>query len=294
MDHFRKFRELLIACALLVVPFLFLSSNLKAPDRANALDRFILEASAPIQYLASEAAGSVSAVLEEYFFLVDVRRENERLQVEAARLREDNRQLRVVALENQRLRELLALREHLASDTISAQVIGKEVSPFFRVVRVRIDRGERDFVRRGMPVVSSEGLVGQIHKRFGRYSDVLLTVDPTSAIDVVIQRTGARGMLRGTGEDDRYACQIQYLQRTDEVKVGDEVYTSGLGQRFPASILIGTVTKVERKDFGLYQQAEVTPAVTFSKLEEVLVLTAGSREKGVRENTPRGGEDAER
>ena len=290
MDHFRKLRELVIASALLVVPFLFLASNLKAPDRANALDRLLLQASAPVQYLASETAAAVSSVLEEYVFLIDVRRENERQQIEVARLREENRLLRFEAQENRRLRELLELRQRLATDTISAFVIGKEVSPFFRVMRVRIDRGERDFVRRGMPVVSTEGLVGQIHKRFGRYSDVLLTVDPTSAIDVVVQRTGARGMLRGTGEDDRYASTIQYLQRDDEVKVGDEVYTSGLGQRFPASILIGTVTKVVRKDFGLYQEAEVTPAVNFSKLDEVLILTSGSREKNVRETSPSGDE----
>jgi rod shape-determining protein MreC len=149
------------------------------------------------------------------------------------------------------------------------------------VVRVRIDRGERDLLRAGMPVVSSEGLVGQIRRTFGRYSDVLLTVDRTSAIDVVIDRTGARGMLRGTGESDRYMCRIQYLARTDEVEVGDEIYTSGLGQRFPSNILIGSVTKVTRQDFGLYQEVEVQPAVNFSALEEVLVLTAGSREQAV-------------
>ena len=130
-----------------------------------------------------------------------------------------------------------------------------------------------------MAVVSARGLVGQVLRTGGRYSDVLLTVDRTSAIDVVIQRTGARGMLRGTGEDDRYLCRIQYLRRDEEVEAGDEVYTSGLGQRFPAAILVGTVVSVRRQEFGLYQEAEVLPAVDFSTLEEVLVLTEGSREQ---------------
>ena len=134
-----------------------------------------------------------------------------------------------------------------------------------------------------MPVITSEGLVGQIRRSWGqgRYSDVLLTVDRTSAVDVVIQRTGARGILRGTGEDDRYLGQIQYLRREDDIRVGDLVHTSGLGQRFPASILVGRVTRIVRREFGLSQEAEITPAVNFSSLDEMLILTEGSRSQSI-------------
>lgn len=285
MNYFRRFRDAAVCVALLAIPFFFLRANLKDPAQTSWLDRLVLQASAPIQYVAAEAAHGVSGVVEEYAYLVDVRRENERLRDESADLREEIRHLRIQENENRRMRELLDLRERLGGETLAAQVIGKEVSPFFRVVRVRLDRGERDRVRDGMPVVSAEGLVGQIRRTVGRYSDVLLTVDRTSAIDVVVQRTGARGMLRGTGESDRYLCRIGYLRRTDEVEVGDEVYTSGLGQRFPAAILVGRVTRVVRKDFGLYQEAEVAPAVSFSNLEEVLILTTGARRQSVAEGT---------
>jgi len=283
MNQFRRFRDAAISVALLAFPFFVLSANLKDPSDTNVVDRLILQGSAPIQYIATEFARSVSGVLEDYVFLVQVKHDNQRLHRELGRLEEQNRQLRVQARENQRLRDLLQLRERIGGETVSARIIGKDMLPTFRVIRVRLDRGERDRVKRGMPVVSSEGLVGQIQRTFGRYSDVMLTVDPRSAIDVQVPRTGARGVLRGTGDNDRYACQIQYLQRTDEVRVGDEVYTSGLGQRFPASILVGTITKVERKDFGLYQQVRVSPAVGFSSLEEVLILTQGSRRQSVLE-----------
>lgn len=283
MNSFRRFRDAAIGVALLAVPFFVLSANLKDPSDTNVLDRMILQASAPIQYVATETAHSVTGVLEQYVFLVDVKQEHDRLRREMGRLREENRRLRVEARENQRLRELLQLRERIGGETLSAQVIAKEILPSFRVVRVRLDRGDRDRVRDGMPVVSSEGLVGQVHRTWGRYGDVLLTVDPRSAVDVHVPRTGARGVLRGTGESDRYMCRIQYLQRTDEVQVGDDVYTSGLGKRFPASILVGTVTKVERQDFGLYQHVEVAPAVSFTRLEEALILTHGSRRQSVTE-----------
>lgn len=278
MSYFRRFRDAAISVALLVIPFLFLSANLSDPADTSIIDDAFLQLSRPVQYLATETADAVSGVVEEYVYLVDVKRDNERLRLDAARLEEENRLLRTEARENQRLRDLLALRERLRGDTIAARVISKEISPYFRVVRLRLDRGARDRVRAGMPVVSSQGLVGQVRRTFGRHADVRLTVDRESAVDVIVQRTGARGVLRGTGESDRYAARIQYLQRDDEIEVGDEVYTSGLGRRFPASILVGRVSRVERAEFGLYQEVEVAPTVDFSALEEVLVLTEGARD----------------
>ncbi|MEM9188725.1 MAG: rod shape-determining protein MreC [Myxococcota bacterium] len=285
MNWFRRFRDAAIVAALVAVPFFFLKANLTAPEETNWLDELVLQGSAPIQWVATEVSHGVSAVIEEYVWLVDVRGDNERLRAENARLRQEAAELQREAAENIRLRELLALREQLGGEVLTAQVIGKEVSRYFRVVRVRLDRGERDFVREGMPVVSSEGLVGQIRRTAGRYSDVLLTVDQTSAVDVVIGEGGARGTLVGTGDDARYLCQVEDLERTEELAVGDEVYTSGYGRRFPAAILVGYVREIRREEFGLFQEVEVEPAVDFSRLEEVLVLTAGSRERAVVERT---------
>lgn len=279
MNQLRRFRDAAVAVVLLVLPFFFLSANLKDPSEAGLVDQGLLKISAPLQYVATESASALGGLLEEYVYLVEVGRENDRLRDENDRLREDNRLLRVQAGENDRLRDLLELRERLPGETISAEVVTREFSPYFRVMRVRLDRGARDRVRAGMPVVSAQGLVGQIRRTTGHYADVLLTVDQESAIDVVVQRTGARGMLRGTGESNRYLCRMQYLRREDEVEVGDEIYTSGLGRRFPAAILVGRVVRVERREFGLYQEVEVSPSVSFSDLEEVLVLTTGSREQ---------------
>jgi rod shape-determining protein MreC len=247
----------------------------------NPVDSAILQATGGLQSIASGAARWVSEIFEDYVYLVEVGEDNERLRARIARLEEDAQRQEEAVLENHRLRSLLQLRERLGGEIMAAEVVARDVSPFFRVTRVRIDRGERDHVREGMPVVSSRGLVGQIRRTAGRYSDVLLVVDRSSAVDVTVQRTGARGMLRGTGESDRYMSRIQYLGREDAVRVGDLVHTSGLGQRFPASILVGRVTRIVRQDFGLWQEVEVSPAVDFSSLEEVLILTEGSREQSL-------------
>jgi rod shape-determining protein MreC len=125
-----------------------------------------------------------------------------------------------------------------------------------------------------MPVVTFDGLVGQIYKIVGSYSEIMLTVDRTSHVPVVVQRNGAQGILRGTGELDRYTCEVEYLLRSDEVREGDQLFTSGAGGKFPEGILVGRIATVQRENYGLFQKVTVEPAVNFSRLHEVFVITA--------------------
>jgi rod shape-determining protein MreC len=281
MNFFRRFRDAAVCVALLALPFFFLRANLREPARTNAIDRTVLQISAPIQYVATQLALGVSGIVQEYVYLIDVKRDNDRLREENARLREANFQMQAAAAENRWLRRLLELRDQVKGTLLSAQVIGKEISPFFRVWRLRLDRGDRDRVKPGMPVLTADGLVGEVQRTWGRHSDVLLVADKTSAIDVVVQRTGARGMLKGTGSKEHYVCKLEHLSREDDVQVGDLIVTSGLGQRFPASILVGRIHEVRKKESGLYQEAAVVPAVNFSRLEEVLIMISGSRTQEV-------------
>jgi rod shape-determining protein MreC len=277
VNLFRRFRDAALCVALLALPFFFLRANLQDPGRTNAIDRTVLQISAPIQYVATQLALGASGIVQDYVYLVDVKRDNDRLRQENARLGQANFQLQAAAAENHSLRRLLQLRDEIKGTLLSAQVIGKEISPFFRVIRLRLDRGDRERVKPGMPVLTADGLVGQVRRTWGRHSDVLLVADKTSAIDVVVQRTGARGILKGTGSEEHYVCRLEHLSREDDVKVGDLVVTSGMGQRFPASIRVGRIGEVEKKDYGLTQDATVVPAVSFSRLEEVLIMTSGSR-----------------
>ena len=123
-----------------------------------------------------------------------------------------------------------------------------------------------------MPVITYDGVVGQVNSVVGRYANVTLVADSRSAIDAMIERTGARGIVHGTGERNRYSAQVEYLQRTDDVRVGDAVVTSGLGCRYPAGLLLGRVASVTRREFGLYQEVELTLAGDFPRLQAVRAL----------------------
>lgn len=280
MNYFQTFRDAAILLALLIIPFFFLSAHLKDPSKVSWLDSALIQVSAPIQYVAGVSADAVTGVFEDYVFLVDVHRDNDHLRAENDRLQREMRALRARAARVDQLETLLGLRDRASSRTLTGRVIARDVSPSFRVIRLLLDQGERDGVRAGQPVVSNQGLVGQVRRLSGRFADVLLTVDTESRVDVIVGQSGARGRLEGLGEEERYRALIQFDRPEDEVEIGDEVYTSGLGKKFPASILIGYITKINEQEFGLHQEGEVTPSVDFSRLNEVLILTSEPKEAG--------------
>ena len=277
MNYFQTIRDFAILLALVVVPALFLRANLRDPSHLSWLDRALLRVSGPVQYVAEWAADGASSLIEEYVYLVDVRADNDHLRAENDRLRREMRTLRADAQRITQLEELLGLRERVATETRSARVIARGISPSFRVIRIAVDEGSQAGIRAGMPVVANEGLVGQIRRVSDRFADVLLTIDPESRVDVIVGDTRARGRLEGLGERGRYRCRIQFDRSEDQVEIGDEVYTSGLGKKFPPNILIGYVSKLTDQEFGLHQEGEVTPAVDFTRLDEVLILTSGPK-----------------
>jgi rod shape-determining protein MreC len=182
------------------------------------------------------------------------------------------RKLEALEEENRRLKRLLELRQTLRTDVVSAQVISKDTTDFFRVTMVSLDRDARE-IGPGLPVISSDGVVGKTFKSARDMVAVQLVVDADVGVDVVVQRTGATGWVKGTGKD-KYACKVEYMERTHEVEVGDLLVTSGKGRSFPKGIPVATVTRVVKRDFGMYQEVIATPTVDFSRLEEVLIVTS--------------------
>jgi rod shape-determining protein MreC len=276
MNLWERYRVVLLCVVLGSIPFFFLRTTLKDPTRYDEFDRLMLPIVGWLQDVIDRPVRGAAEIWSDYIYLVRVKRENDRLTAENARLRAEVARHQSEYSENHRLRRLLQLRVETPGEVYAAEVIARDTSPEFRVMRLAITSQDRTRLRAGQPVITPDGLVGQVSRVFADYADVLLSVDSRSAVDVIIERSSARGIVRGTGERDRYAAKVEYLQRTDDVRVGDAVLTSGLGCRFPARLLVGRVAAVTRRDFGLYQEVEIAPAVDFSRLSEVLVLATES------------------
>ncbi|MFT3771230.1 MAG: rod shape-determining protein MreC [Minicystis sp.] len=284
--NLRRYRDFAIVLLALAVPFWFLRASMRDPKQdpkqeakqVSGPDRVIVRIAAPIQHIAAMLARGVSNLFGDYVYLVDVKEDNRNLASQNARLTERVRKLEALEDENRRLRRLLELKQNLRTDVVSAQVIGKNTNEFFRVLRISLDRESRD-IGPNLPVLSQDGVVGTTLKSAGDTVDVRLIVDAGTGVDAIVQRTGARGFVKGTGDENKYLCQVQYVERTDEVEVGDLMVTSGMGRRFPKGIPVGTVTQVVKRDFGVYQQVYVTPSVDFSRLEEVLIVMSAPLEE---------------
>jgi rod shape-determining protein MreC len=276
VGSFKRYRDTAIVVLLLALPFFFLRASIRRPEDTSVIDRALLRVAAPFQYFAALLARGVSGIVGDYVYLVDVKNDNNRLAYENASLRSRVRELEHADADNRRLRRLLGLRDTVAQELVSAVVVGKDTTEYFRVAHLTVDT--KAAIRPEMPVISVDGAVGTVLRVAGEKVDVQLTVDSGFGVDVVVDRTQARGFVRGVGDRQKYQAHVEYVQRSDDVTVGDVFVTSGVGCRFPRGIPVARVTKVEKRDFGIYQVVEAEPTVDFSRLEEVLIILTDSKD----------------
>jgi rod shape-determining protein MreC len=274
----KRYRDAAIVVVLLAVPFFVLKANMKAPENQSPMDRTILRVSAPVEVAAATVARGVGDAWDDYVYLVDVKADNARLSYDNARLRERVHSLEQAEAENRQLKRLLQLRDSMPEGTVSAQVVSKDFTEFFRVVRIVLDKGARE-VRPHMPVVSPDGVVGAGLHVTGDTMDVQLAVDAAFGVDVEDERTHARGFVRGTGDPARYACKVEMVDSRDEVEIGDLLVTSGKGKWFPKGIPVARISRVVKRELGRDQDVDATPTVDFSRLENVLVLVTAPGEE---------------
>jgi rod shape-determining protein MreC len=267
----KRYRDLAIVVLLLALPFFVLRANMKSPDSQSAMDRALLRVTTPLEVAAATLARGVGDVLDEYIYLVDVKRDNERLAYDNARLRERLHALEQAQGENRQLRRLLQLKDSRPGDGVSAEVVGKDYTEFFRVTRVVVDKGARE-VRPHMPVVAPDGVVGAVLHVSGDSADVQLAVDAAFGVDVEDERTHARGFVRGTGDPARYGCKVEMVDSRDEVEIGDLLVTSGKGRWFPRGLPVARVTRVIKRELGRDQDVDANPTVDFSRLDDLLIL----------------------
>lgn len=196
--------------------------------------------------------------------------EIEQLQMQVEALQRENEELREIQGEFQLMQDLFnRARESPEFRRLTAAVIGYDTSPLFR--SIILDKGTEDGVFVGMPVESSRGLVGQVFRTTDHSAMVILITDNISSIPARLGDSRATGIVRGGGLGGVLA--MDWLDLEAQIGIGEVVYTSGLGGRFPEDMVIGRVTDLERREADIFQKAVIQPAVDFDSLEMVFVIT---------------------
>ena len=179
-------------------------------------------------------------------------------------------QVELLALENQRLRELLGIQQRLTTPSQGAQVLYDAGDPYTR--KVMIDRGTTQGVQAGAPVLDGHGVLGQVTRAYPLGAEVTLLTDRSQAISVLNTRTGARSLAYGAPGNDSGGLELRFIATHADIEVGDLLSTSGVDGVYPSGLPVGRVTRVERENSAAFARIEVAPVAQPLAALHVLVL----------------------
>jgi rod shape-determining protein MreC len=269
-DFLRRIRLPLLFAALLLATLGLMLGDRRAQrefgERAWPAST-LLEIAVPIQRVISWPAERLADAWAQYVDLVKVRAENQRLSAQVADLQEEVLQYQEALVASGNLKRIVEMRKDFEVPLLPARVVGSDVSPFFHALL--LNRGHGDAVLSGMPVVADRGLVGLVTATSRHAARTMLLMDRRSAVDAIVQRSRARGIVHGTGSGE---LRFVLLVRGDDVQPGDVVITSGVGGVYPQGLRIGTVETVHENTADLLHWAQVKPSVDFGRLEQVFVM----------------------
>jgi rod shape-determining protein MreC len=264
--HRRTLYLLLVMC---VGHVLLISVQVQSKSGLPLLESVSFGVFSGAQHGTASLADGVSSVWRRYLAVGGVARENDALKQQVVELEGALASERALSDQTRGLEDLLKLQKSKTLPTLAAHVIGGSPSP--ESLTITIDRGSADGIADSMAVLSPMGVVGRvIGDPATHMAQVQLLIGRTAAAGAFLERTGAGGVVEGGYANP--PLQMQYLPGSADVQPGDRVLTSGQDSLFPRGFLIGTVDRTERGT-GLYRTTMIKPAVDFTHVDVVLVVT---------------------
>ncbi|WP_234856942.1 rod shape-determining protein MreC [Acinetobacter junii] len=229
----------------------------------------------PIYALASYPVLSREWLNQQTKSEAQLRRENTAMQAELLQAQVRLQKLSELSAENNRLRGLLDTPLIIDGRMQIAEVIGTDADPLRHIII--INRGSVDHLKVGQTVLDDKGIMGQLVDVYPHSSRVMLLSDKEHSLSVRLERTGMRAIVSGKG--DLGQLKMDYVPTSANIKIGDNVFSSGLGEHFPAGYLVGTVSKVSRHTSGEFAEIGVQPAAQLASGHHVVILFSESLAK---------------
>jgi len=269
MDFFlSRYRHLTVLLIVITAQLLLIAYQVKTNKDIPLIRVWAVTAVTPVEQGLELVRRYTWGFVEDYFVLLNVRGQNEKLRRENGQLKIDNNYLRSELSTADRARALSVFEARSPSKTVAARVIGNGTGANSKVVFV--DRGSTSGVESGMAVVTPDGIVGKVVDAYPTASLVMLITDPTFAAGVVSQKNRVHGTLKGQGHAE---CLVDYVQNEEHVDIGEWFYTSGDDRIFPKGFPVGQVTAAPNgKSF---KEIYVSPSGMQGGVEEVLIVLQG-------------------
>jgi len=245
----------------------------------DSLRHYSMELLSPVIHLYETATDSPGSFFARFRDAGTLAQENAALKSRNSELEMENIRLQSIQEENSRLREMLNFRQASPYRLMACRVVQRDVSNWWNTVI--INRGWEDKIEPGLPVVTARGVVGKTDTVGRNTTRVILLVDENCKISAITENSHAQGIVSGatSTRGGKPLCQINFVDRNTMFTKGERVLTTGLGGTFPPDLIIGTVSEAPmltaEKNFGLYREGTVDPAVDINNLDEVFVILGG-------------------
>lgn len=259
---------------LIIIIFVIFSLTLKEDRKLNKVESFIKDALVYTEKIISYPIRFVSDKIDSYSELKSTNEDNDILETSIDRITSIETENIELRRELEKLKEELGIEYTLSNyEYLNATVISRNVGFWYNTIT--IDKGTYNGVEKDMVVINAKGLIGKVIKTSTFTSDIrlLTTSDTNNKISVHISNGDYNlyGLINSYDYSDNY-LEVEGISNTKDVKVGDYVYTSGLGGIFPSGILIGTVSEISTDSYDLAKIIKVTPSVDFTDINYVSIL----------------------
>ena len=269
MEFFlNRYRNLTVLLVAIVAQLVLLAYQVKSNGEVRLIRVWAVSAVTPLARVIEAGRSGTVHFIRDYFVLLNVREENQRLKSDLDRTKMDNQYLQSQLSTADRAKSLAIFQQQSPSKTIAAHVIGNTTGVGAKVVIV--DRGTGSGVQKGMAVITPDGIVGKVTSAYPTASFVLLITDPSFAAGVISQKNHVHGTLKGQGYS---TVIVDYVQNEQKVEPREQFFTSGDDRIFPKGLPVGEATVV--REGKSYKEIFVTPSGLQNGLEEVLIVTEG-------------------
>lgn len=259
-------KKAILALILIGLPLVSIQTQ-KDPLRQGWHDRPFSFLAGMLQSGFFQFSDGVRGTTRLYLNLIGIKKDNERLRAENALLQTQLLELDEIKNENVRLNKLMDFQSRTKMSLIAARIMSRDLMSDHNTIQ--INKGSQHGLKSGQAVISVDGVVGHVFKTEVWTSQVLLLTDRYSVVDGLIARSRARGIVEGKNSS---LISLRYIEKSEDVQVGDLVVTSGLDNIFPKGFPIAKVESVEDRSYSVSLRVELTPIVNPNKIEEVFVI----------------------
>ncbi|PLS01300.1 rod shape-determining protein MreC [Neobacillus cucumis] len=272
MPQFFMNKRLIILLVSIIVLVALIGFSLRERSKLTWPEQFIKDTTGWVQSLVSKPTNYVAGFFENLQDLTNTYEENKELKSRIENLASLEAEVQELKKDNKELRDVLGEKKTLRDyEPLPATVIGRNPDRWHEMII--IDKGNLNGIKKNMAVVTANGLIGKVKNvtQFSSTVQLLSSMDPKNRISAIVQgKTDVYGLVEGY-DNEKKLLQVKAIPSGAEVKKGQTVITSGLGDVFPKGLMIGKVVEVKQDQYGLNQTALVQPGANFYDIKTVIV-----------------------